>query len=81
MNLQKGISDGRYQGWYLGAGLTYGYLWPLTRHWNVEAEIGAGYILARYSHFPLGDCGIAYDKGNTNYIGLTKLGLSLIYVF
>lgn len=80
-DLRKDVRDGRYQGWFLGSGLTYGYQLSLSRHWNIEAEIGAGYIHARYSHFPSGACGLAIEKGDTNYLGLTKLGLSLIYVF
>ena len=42
-NLRSGVRDYRYQGSFLGAGATYGYQWILSRHWNIEAEVGVGY--------------------------------------
>ncbi|MCM1297253.1 MAG: DUF3575 domain-containing protein [Muribaculaceae bacterium] len=80
-NLSKGARDFRYQGWYLGGGLTYGYQWILSRHSNIEAEIGIGYIHARYDKYPCTNCGTLLDNSNTNYVGLTKLGLSYEYIF
>ena len=38
------LSDSRFQGWFAGAGLAYGYSWILNEHWNLEAEIGFGYV-------------------------------------
>ena len=37
------LKDSRYQGWFVGAGVAYGYAWILGRHWNLEAEVGFGY--------------------------------------
>lgn len=34
------LKDSRYQGWFVGAGIAYGYDWVLNRRWNIEAEIG-----------------------------------------
>lgn len=31
------LTDNRYQGWYVGGGLSYGYAWILGKHWNLEA--------------------------------------------
>lgn len=31
------LADSRFQGWYVGAGLVYGYDWMLSKHWNIEA--------------------------------------------
>lgn len=80
-NLTTGVRDHRYQGWMAGGGLTYGYQWVLGKHWNLEAEIGAGYIYADYKKFNCTDCGRKLAEGNTNYIGITKLGLSFLYLF
>lgn len=80
-NLGKGVKDYRYQGTYAGAGVTYGYQWSLSRHWNIEAEIGVGYNHVWYDKYACGDCGGKIDKGGTNYVGLTKLGLSFLYIF
>ena len=80
-NLSKGVRDYRYEGWYAGGGVTYGYQWVLGKHWNFEAEIGAGYLYSDYKKFKCADCGAKVGKGHTNYLGLTKLGLSFIYLF
>lgn len=80
-NLAKGVKDYRYEGQYLGAGFTYGYQWILSRHWNLEAEAGVGVVHAWYDKYPCYECGALLNSGQTNYLGLTKLGLSLMYVF
>lgn len=80
-NITKGLRDHRYQGWYVGGGVTYGYQWVLGKHWNFEAEIGAGYNYVNYKKFNCADCGGKIGEGHTNYVGLTKLGLSFIYLF
>lgn len=80
-NLQSGIKELRYQGWMAGAGATYGYQWILSKHWNIEAELGIGYIHGWYDKYPCHDCGAKIDSGNTNYAGITKLGVSLLYIF
>lgn len=80
-NIRTGLRDKRYQGWYAGGGFTYGYQWSLSRHWNLEAEIGAGYVYTDYKKFNCSDCGGKIGEGHTNYLGLTKLGLSFIYIF
>ena len=36
----SGLSASRYQGWFIGAGVGYGYAWVLGRHWNLEGELG-----------------------------------------
>ncbi len=82
VNLTSAVKSGRrYQGQFIGAGLTYGYQWAMSRHWNLEAEIGAGYGHVWYDRYPCGTCGRKIDKGQTNYVGVTKLALSIIYVF
>lgn len=80
-NLQEGVKDYRYEGKYLGGGLTVGYQWILGKHWNIEAELGAGYDHVWYDKYPCSECGAKLSKGNTNYVGVTKLGLSLLYLF
>ena len=80
-NLRTGVKDARYQAWYAGAGVTYGYQWILARHLNLEAEVGIGYNHAWYEKYPCAECGTLLKKGGANYVGLTKLGLSLEYIF
>lgn len=80
-NLAKAVKTGRYQGEFAGVGVTYGYQWSLSLHWNLEAEIGAGYNWVHYKQYPCGECGDKIRSGHTNYAGITKLGLSIMYVF
>ena len=49
-----GFSDKRYDGYLAGGGVTYGYNWILSSHWNLEALIGAGYARLWYTYGTLG---------------------------
>lgn len=72
----------RYQGWGAGAGVAYGYAWPVGRHWNVEAELGLGWIWTRFDSYPCAECGTRIDHNKThNYVGATKVAVNLVYVF
>lgn len=71
----------RYEGWYVGGGVTVGYQWPLAKHWNFEASLGLGYDYIKYDRFACGECGAKDESGHTNYFGPTKAALSLMYVF
>ncbi|MDE5586477.1 MAG: DUF3575 domain-containing protein [Muribaculaceae bacterium] len=71
----------RYQGWGVGAGIAYGYSWILDRHWNLEAELGIGWIHARYDRYPCAVCGTKLGSGHHNYYGPTKVAINLEYVF
>lgn len=77
----KNLKSNRYEGWYAGVGFTYGYQWMLSRHWNFEASVGVGYDYINYKKYPCLTCGAIKEKDHTNYVGPTKLALSLIYVF
>ena len=76
------LKDMRYQGWGAGAGVAYGYAWPVHPHWNIEAEIGLGWIYTRYDSYPCSECGskVADNKAH-NYVGPTKLALNIVYIF
>ena len=76
-----GTEGERHQGWGTGAGLSYGYSWLLSKHWNLEASISAGYILFDYTRYNCEHCGKVVAKEKKNYLGPTKATLSLIYLF
>lgn len=76
------LSDHRYQGWFVGAGVAYGYAWVVGRHWNVEGEVGVGYSYTRSDEFRCAGCGKKTDEGRTHhYVGPTKAAINLVYVF
>ena len=80
-DIAKDVRDYPCQGWFAGAGATYGYQWILDRHWNLEAEIGIGYDRVWYDRYPCYQCGAKIATGVTNYAGVTKVGLSIMYIF
>ena len=76
------LKDERYQGWMAGAGVAYGYSWILNRNWNIEAELGIGWVYSRYDVYRCADCGKKIrENENHNYFGPTKVAVNLIYVF
>ena len=81
INWPKDLKDNRYEGWNAGLGLTYGYQWILSRHWNFEGSVGVGYDYIKYKRYPCEECGTVTERGHKNYFGPTKLALSLMYVF
>ena len=76
------LTDHRVQGWGVGGGIAYGYAWVINKHWNIEAEIGVGYIYTRYDKYPCAVCGTVEEKDKPhNYYGPTKAALSFVYLF
>ncbi|MDE6490707.1 MAG: DUF3575 domain-containing protein [Muribaculaceae bacterium] len=76
------LKDHRLQGWMAGAGIAYGYSWVLDRHWNIEAEIGIGWIYTRYDKYECVGCGKKVETDRVhNYVGPTKAAVNLIYTF
>lgn len=60
----------------------YIIVWMLGRHWNVEAELGAGYAYTRYDKFRCVGCGKKLERDKSHhYVGPTKLAVNLVYVF
>ena len=81
VQLFYGLNPCRFEGWYVGGGVSYGYQWVLSRHWNFEASIGVGAAYIDYGKFKCGECGAKIDDGHKIYVGPTKLALSLLYMF
>lgn len=79
--LLKGLKPNRYEGWLAGAGIGIGYEYALAKHWNIGAEIGAGYTYIKYKKYNCEVCGRQKDDDAYHYVGISRLGLSVIYVF
>lgn len=76
------LKDRRYQGWFVGGGVAYGYTWILSRHWSFEAEIGVGYAYTRYDVYPCAKCGTKLAKDcPRHYVGPTKAALNIVFNF
>ena len=74
-------ADHRYEGWYAGAGVGYGYAWMPGKHWNLEAEIGVGATYTNFEKYECPKCGKLVGTDDHIYYGLTKLAINLVYLF
>jgi hypothetical protein len=77
----KELRDHRFEGWYAGGGVSCGYQWVMSKHWNFEAAIGLGAAYIEYDKFKCGTCERKIDDGHKIYVGPTKAALSLMYMF
>lgn len=78
----SGLTHYRYQGWAVGGGVAYGYDWILSKHWNLEFEVGVGYLYTRFDKFTCEKCGeqLENDKPH-HYFGPTKAAINIVYTF
>ncbi len=89
INLPLGIfpdfGTHRYEGWMAGLGVSYGWQWWVSPHWNFEATLGFGYLYLVYNRFggAGGSASQIIDQPNfvDHYFGPTKIGLSFSYLF
>ena len=70
----------RYQGNAFGGGLSYGYHLMLNRSWGFEFTIGGGYMRLDYDKYYCPKCGQYISKESKNYFGLTRAGITLLYL-
>jgi len=75
------MNQHRFEGQLAGAGISYGYHWLLSPRWSLDAEIGAGYAKLWYEKYPCLTCAKVLTNENKNYWGITRAGLSIVYLF
>ena len=71
------------QGELFSAGLTYGYSWPLSAHWNLELSASAGVAFGERRHYraEFDSTHLIYKyTRNMFYVGPTKLKVSIVYL-
>lgn len=81
LDIFRGLRTNRYQGWLVGAGVSYGHQWYLGPHWNLEATFGFGYMYFKFDRYECPRCGEFLGKGERHYFGPTKVGVSFVYLF
>ena len=77
-NLYQLDKGQRYQGDFGGMGVFYGYSWPLGRHWNIEAAIGAVVGFTKYDTYKCGHCGTKVGDANKVLV-LPQAALNVVY--
>ena len=76
-----GTEDERHEGWGTGVGVSYGYSWLLSKHWNIEATVGVGYLYLESDKYPCANCGRKQETIKKHYFGPTQAAINLIYQF
>lgn len=63
-------------------GLSFGYMWPIGKHFFMEAALGAGYMYTKYKVYEPRDGHRLYMRTETlNYLGPLKLKFSIAWKF
>ena len=74
------LQAARIQGWAVGAGLTYGYAFPIARRWNMEFTIGYGWWYTEYDQYESRKCGLFQQEVSRHTLGPATAGISFIYM-
>ena len=77
---EQDLEKSRVEGWAVGAGLTYGYAFPIARRWNIEFTAGFGYWSSVYNQYESRTCGLFQETVKKHALGPTSLGISFIYM-
>ena len=76
------LADGT-EGWRgeaVTAGLTYGYMFPITRRLSLEAGLGLGYMYTRYEEYlPMDGHHVYLQTKRMSYFGPLKLKFNLVW--
>ena len=67
--------------WSYGGGLSFGYSMPWKRRLNLDFTVGIGYLGGEYKEYlPLDGCYVWQCTKQRNYIGPTKIEVSLVWL-
>lgn len=74
------MQKSRIEGWAAGAGMTYGYAFPIARKWNLEFTVGYGLWYTVYSQYESRKCGLFQQTVQKRALGPTSAGISFVYM-
>ena len=74
------LENSRIQGWAAGAGITYGYAFPIARRWNLELTAGLGGWYTAHDEFEGRKCGLFQQSVDKFALGQTSLGITFVYM-
>lgn len=74
------LEDHKYEGFFYGGGVNFGHQWILSKHWSIEAVIGAGYARIDADKYKCAVCGEKIKSKKYNYFGPTQAAISIIYI-
>lgn len=74
------LKNNRFQGDLGAIGIAYGYSWMLpSKRWSIEAEVGVGYGITKYSKYECATCGSKIADETKHFFMPTKLAVTFIY--
>jgi hypothetical protein len=77
---RDGIYTNSFEGWFAGAGVSYGYHWVWSPRFSMELTVGAGYIYFNYEKTRCTTCRQVIGDESAHYFGPTRAGISLVYM-
>lgn len=80
LGLFKGVRSSRYEGDFLGLGVSYGYHFILSPRWSIETSLGVGFLHIGYERYHCLHCGEQTGGGYKNFIAPTRAAVSLVYL-
>ena len=76
--LYKSVRDERKEGDLGALGVFYGYSWPIARHWNIEALIGAAVGYTKYNRYECGECGTRIGNDHKWFV-MPQAALNIVF--
>lgn len=71
----------RYDGWGVGAGLSFGWTYPMAPRWNFEWELGVAGMWMSYDKSVCKTCGYTFGHEKKVYLVPHKVAVNLVYLF
>lgn len=67
--------------WNYAAGISYTYSLPVSTHFNIDFNLGVGYLWGRYKkHIPIDDCDVWLSTHKMSWFGPTRAGVTLVWL-
>lgn len=79
-NFNMRFDEVNHKGDAFAAGLTYGYAWILSPHWNIEATLGVGVLHYRQFKYDEGTAKPTSVNDRRTMLAPIKLGVSFAYI-
>ena len=77
---RDGVYVNSFEGWFAGAGVSYGYHLIVSPRFSMEFTLGVGYAYLKYEKSRCTDCKRKLGDETDHYFGPTRAGLSLVYM-
>ena len=79
IDIFSNLKDYRYQGSYIGGGLSGGHRWKFNEKWSIDMNLGIGLVYSDFDKYGGEKCALWIESGKKTYFGLTKMGVSVAY--